>query len=431
MKIENYKVVIMAGGKGSRIQNYFPDIPKPMIPLSDRPILEHQIRHLNSQGIQHITIAVGYLQNSIVDYFGDGQRFGVNIEYICENKPLGTMGALKSLLCIACPVILINGDLVFDVSLKRMIDYHIEKKADITLLTHPNDHPFDSALIETNSDGKVIRWYNKEDSRDDYKNRVNAGIHILSPSVFDPQNDFWISEKVDLDRDVIKPNIYKFCVYAYDSPEYVKDMGTFQRYEAVRNDYRRGIVQSKNLDHKQKAVFLDRDGTINVYKGFITKPEQLELIEGVSQAIKTINQSGYLAIVVTNQPVIARGECTIQELENIHNHMERLLGEKGAYVDGISYCPHHPERGFKGEVLEYKIDCSCRKPKPGMLLSMADKFNIDLQQSYMIGDSLCDILAGKAAGCHTIYIGREKAIIKEAEFNAECLLKAVSKIFQN
>ncbi len=428
MNIKEYKIVIMAGGKGSRIQNHFPDIPKPMIPLLGKPILEHQILHLKDQGAQNFTIVVGYLQNSIVDYFGNGQRLGVKIEYIRENQPLGTAGALKLLSSVDFPLILINGDLVFDISVMRMIDYHIERNADITLLTHPNDHPFDSALIETDSDGKVVRWYNKEDIRGDYKNRVNAGIHILSSSIFNPQNDFWQNEKVDLDRDIIKPNLQRFGVYAYDSPEYVKDMGTLQRYEAVIRDYTKGIIQSKNLTHKQKAIFMDRDGTINVYKGFVTRPEQFELMDAVARAIKRINESGYLAIVVTNQPVIARGECTIGELKNIHMRMERLLGEKGAYVDDISYCPHHPDKGFKGEILEYKIDCSCRKPKPGMLLNMTDKFNIDLNQSYMIGDDLRDILAGKAAGCHTVYIGIEKDVIKKAEFHAASLFEAVNKI---
>ena len=119
----------------------------------------------------------------------------------------------------------------------------------------------------------------------------------------------------------------------------------------------------------------------------------------MSEAIKLINQSGYLAIVVTNQPVIARGEVTWDELHEIHRKMETLLGKDGAYIDGIYICPHHPDKGFEGERPEYKIDCDCRKPKPGLLLQAAQDYNIDLTQSYMIGDSERDVEAGINAGC--------------------------------
>lgn len=132
--------------------------------------------------------------------------------------------------------------------------------------------------------------------------------------------------------------------------------------------------------------------------GFLRNIDDFELIEGVAEAIKLINQSGYLAIVVTNQPVIARGEVTWDELNEIHKKMATLLGKEGAYVDGIYICPHHPDKGFEGERPEYKIDCDCRKPKPGLLLQAAKDFNIDLSESYMIGDSHRDVEAGENAG---------------------------------
>ena len=165
-------------------------------------------------------------------------------------------------------------------------------------------------------------------------------------------------------------------------------------------------MQAKNLKNKQKAVFLDRDGTINRYVGFLRDIDDFELLPGVAEAVKRINASGYLAIVVTNQPVIARGEVTFEQLHEIHNKMETLLGAEGAYLDGIYYCPHHPHKGYEGEVPELKFDCECRKPKPGMLLKAAKDFNIDLAASWMIGDGENDIEAGKAAGCKTSLVGR-------------------------
>lgn len=124
----------------------------------------------------------------------------------------------------------------------------------------------------------------------------------------------------------------------------------------------------------------------------------------MAEAIRKINESGYLAIVVTNQPVIARGEVSFEELEEIHNKMETLLGKEGAYLDAIYYCPHHPHRGYEGERPELKIDCDCRKPKPGMLFKAAEDFNIDLSQSWMIGDGENDVKAGINAGCKTVLL---------------------------
>ena len=239
------------------------------------------------------------------------------------------------------------------------------------------------------------------------RNRVNAGIHIISPMVLERFTEL---KKTDLDREVLKPLIPSGRVYAYDSPEYVKVMGTPERYRQVEQDLLKGRVRARNLDRKQKCIFLDRDGTLNVYKGFLTDIEELELIPGTAEALKCINSSEYLAIVITNQPVIARGACSVQELEEIHK-LETLLGKEGAYIDALYYCPHHPDKGFEGERPEYKIECGCRKPKPGMLLKAAEDYNIDLSQSIMIGDGKNDMEAGKAAGCQTILVDEQNTLL--------------------
>lgn len=216
-----------------------------------------------------------------------------------------------------------------------------------------------------------------------------------------------MTDKVDLDRQLLKPLEGTGKIFCYDSPEYVRDMGTPERYYSVCEDVRNGRVKAKNLKNKQKAIFLDRDGTINKYVGFLRDIKDFELIDGAAEAIKNINSSEYLAIVITNQPVIARGEVSFEELKNIHYKMETLLGNAGAYIDALYYCPHHPDKGFEGEIKELKIECDCRKPKPGMILQAKKDFNIDLNQSWVIGDGKNDILAGKAAGCKTALIGSE------------------------
>lgn len=393
----------MAGGKGTRIATVNTEVPKPMISVDGKPILEHQISCLVKQGFTDIILIIGYKGDIIESYFKDGRDFGVQIQYIREETPLGTAGALYFLKeNIKEDFFLVNGDIIFDVDFYRFYKHHKRNRCIATIFTHPNSHPYDSGVIVADKEGKVIKWMTKEEERSWYKNCVNAGIHILSPKVFEK---FEVLEKKDLDRDILKQLISEEQLYIYQSPEYVKDMGTPDRLYAVQEDIRTGLVAAKNLNRKQKAIFLDRDGTINKYVGFLRNIEEMELLDGVTEAIGKINSSGYLAIVVTNQPVIARGEVTYQELEIIHHKMETLLGNKGVYIDDIFYCPHHPHKGYEGEIEELKIQCECRKPKPGMLLQASEKYNIDLENSWMIGDSESDIIAGQEAGCKVAYIG--------------------------
>lgn len=430
------KAVIMAGGKGTRVAKVARDIPKPMIRICGKPILQHQIECLKKNGIDDITIVTGYLGNLIKDYFGSGSSFGVKISWFHETQPLGTAGSLYKIFnCesesdFSEDFILLCGDTIFDIDFRRFINFHYQTGALASLLSHPNSHPFDSALIVTEilqpervgglpkETHRVVKWLNKEDNRESvesdilkreyYKNRVNAGIEIINSRLLKIAEKNIHGEKVDLDRDILKPCVSSGKIFAYDTSEYIKDAGTPERLLQVENDINSGLVENRNLSKKQKAVFLDRDGTLNKKHGFICSPDQLELLEGTSEAIKKINSSGYLAIVVTNQPQIARGELTFGELYEINNKLETLLGKEGAYIDAIYFCPHHTDKGFEGERIEYKVECECRKPKPGMLLKAAKDFNIDLSKSIMIGDSENDILAGKAAGCKKNILLSEK-----------------------
>ncbi len=429
------KTVIMAGGRGTRISSVASDIPKPMIKIGGMPVLERELNCLREQGFTDIVLTVGHLGHVICDYFGDGSKlspvtgksFGVNITYYFEEQPLGNAGALYKLKdSLTEDFLLLNADAIFDVDFNRFVDYHFRKGGLATLFTHPNGHPYDSGLIETDGGGAVTAWYAKEDARPEfYRNRVNAGLHVLSPEVLQGETP---QGKVDLDRQILKPLVGTGRMFAYDSPEYVKDMGTPDRYESVCRDFERGVVQAKNLKNKQRAIFLDRDGTLNEYEGFLRDIASFRLTQGAAEAVKKINSSGYLAIVITNQPVIARGEVTLEELDMIHRKMETLLGEGGAYLDGIYFCPHHPDKGFPGEVAEYKIECSCRKPKAGMLFKAAEDFNIDLSESFMVGDSANDVVCGINGGCRTAIIGKDERADICGESLADCVDKVLDLV---
>ena len=424
------RAVIMAGGKGTRLSKLNSEIPKPMFPVMDKPILAYQIESLVRCGITDITIIVGHLKDVIIDTFRNGQSYGVNISYIEEKEPLGTAGALFYLKEETDDFILIFGDLILDVDFTRFMDFHKKNGAGITLFVHPNSHPHDSDVI-VSEDGLVTDILSKTNSRDFfYHNLVNAGLYCIAPRIL---KGIACPSKIDLEKGIIRKLIDEREVYAYRSTEYVKDMGTPERLMDVVSDVKNGVVRDRSLRNKQKAIFLDRDGTINEYVGFLRSIADFKLLPKSAQAISEINASSFLAIVATNQPVIARGEVSVGELEDIHKKMETELGKQGAFLDDIFYCPHHPDSGYMGEIKDLKFECDCRKPKIGMLARAADKYNIDLSQSWYVGDTTVDIQTGRNAGMHTVLLctgegGKDRKFDVAPEYVAQDLLEAVHYI---
>ncbi len=423
------EAVITAGGKGTRLSSIAGDIPKPMVSINGKPILEYQINCLKANNITKIYILIGYLGKVIKDYFGNGHSFGVDIEYVEEQEPLGSAGALYYLRNkINDDFVFIFGDLMLDVFFKRMIEHHQKHKAMITLLSHPNSHPFDSDLIIVDKDDVVTGIDSKHNFRDYYyHNLVNSGVYVLSNKVFETY--FKEPFKTDFEKDVVIKEIPNKTVYSYHSTEYVKDAGTPDRYYSVCEDVKKGIPSAKNLSKPQKCVFLDRDGTINKYVGFARNVDDIDLEKKVSDGLKAINHSEYLSIVITNQPVIARGEVTFEELFNINKKIETLLGNEGAYFDDLFFCPHHPDKGFVGEIPELKIDCDCRKPRIGLLLKAKVKYNIDLENSIFVGDTTMDIQTGKNAKMKTILVNTgEKGLDKRFNVKPDFIIDSLDDI---
>ena len=416
------KIVIIAGGQGTRIASVNSEIPKAMIPVCGKPIIEHEVELCKRYGFMDFLFIIGHMGNQISSFFGDGSRWGVHIDYFQETQPLGTAGALGYLKDqLTEDFFVLYGDTIVDFDMEAMMAFHRQKQADATLLLHPNDHPYDSDIVDLDGDGKVRKFFNKP-HEDGFvsRNIVNAALFIFSPKIL---SQIEVGVKSHIEKNVLPRCLEAgMNLYGYLSFEYIKDMGTPDRYEAVCHDFESGKVARLNKKNPRPAIFLDRDGTINEEVNLLSKPDQMKLIEGAAEAIKLINKSDYLAIIVTNQPVIARNLCSIEELEYIHASLETMLGKEGAYVNAIYYCPHHPDKGYPEERPEYKIDCECRKPKPGMLLHAANDWNIDLSESFMIGDSDRDLKVGQNAGC--------KQGIKIKTNQANALLEVVRQILK-
>jgi len=404
------RAVIMAGGKGKRLKSLTRDeIPKPLAPINGKPILQWQLECLHRNNITEICIVIGYLGDKIRQTFGDGSVLGVQLQYFNEETPLGTAGALAYLQHFVGdePFVLVYGDCIFDIDINRMAIFHKQCNAHATLFAHPNSHPYDSDLLLIDKTGRVDGIIAKNTPRDGwYANMVNAGLYILPGEIC---SEIPTGQPMDLEKEYLAPKIHEGKIYGYCSSEYIKDAGTPERIVEVAIDLKNGVVAARNLKNKQRCIFIDRDGTINVDSGLIHKIEDFALLNGVEKAIQLINKSGFLAIVVTNQPVVARGLCDIKNVETIHKKMQTLLGAEGAYIDAIYYCPHHPDKGFPEENPAYKIPCKCRKPGIGMLKQAFEHFNISPELSWIVGDTTTDIQTGINAGLKTALVGTGEA----------------------
>lgn len=397
------QAIILAGGKGTRLKELTAEIPKPMIPIGGKPIVEHQIELLKRYHIDKIKIIVNHLKNPLINHLGNGEKWGVNITYFEEEVPLGTSGAFPLFAEeLEDTFLVIYGDVMMDLDLDRLLDFHSRTKADATLVVHPNDHPHDSDLVEIDREARIVAFHSKPHQSDGYlKNLVNAGLYVFNKSIL---NELPGAVKGDFGKDIFPKWIQKLKIFGYNTPEYLKDMGTLDRLAKVNDDFSSGKIKRKNLHIRQRAIFLDRDGVLNEDRNLIHKPEDLVLFPYAAEAVKKINASDFLSVVVTNQSVVARNLCTIEELEYIHKKLDSDLGAQGAKLDELYYCPYHPDKGYPEENPDYKKEHPWRKPAPGMLLQAAEDFNIDLSKSYMIGDRHSDILAGKNAGTMTIAV---------------------------
>lgn len=399
------QAVILAGGMGTRLKAITGDLPKPLAPVDGRPLLDRQLELLAANKITNVCVLCGYRADAIRDFCGDGSRWGVSIECVMEERARGTAGAvLDALDRLQDSFFVLYGDVVLDVHLEAMAQAHAARGPDATLLIHPNDHPADSDIVEVDDQGSVraIHGYPHPPGKD-LPNLVNAGLYILEKSAL--RRLRMLPEKPDFGKHVFAHMVDQgMQLFGYRSPEYIKDAGTPERLEKTGRDLRSGRVAALSLRTPSPAVFLDRDGVVNEERSYISDPNEVVLIEGAADALRQLNRSHYRTVIVTNQPVVARGEASEERLQQVHNRLDTLLGARGAYVDALYFCPHHPDKGFDGERPELKFVCECRKPAPGMVDRAAAELNIDLAASWCIGDMTTDIELARRSGMRSILV---------------------------
>jgi len=429
-------VAIIAGGRGDRLISVVRELPKVLVPVGGKPVLQHQLELAAAAGVEHATLFAGYLSEQIIEFTGDGSRFGIHVQVLTENEPLGNAGALlQSLDHLPEHFFVFYGDLMLAVDLQRLQKRHFDCKADFTMMVHPNDHPQDSDLVETDENDWVTAIHACPHPADRFfRNLVNAALYAVRREALRP----WVGVvgKKDFTRTIVSGLAANGGrVLAYRTDEYLKDMGTPGRLQKVEADWQAGKIQLHKSDRRHPAIFLDRDGTLNVEKGHLQRPEELELLPCVGAALKAFRQAGYRLVVLTNQPVIARGEATEADVAAIHRKLEWELGKAGAYLDAIYVCPHHPDRGFAGERSELKIRCECRKPGTKLFEQACHDLQLDPTSSWMIGDQTRDIEMARRVGLPSILIstgsgGSDKQFSATPDSIASDLMAAFDFVLQ-
>jgi mannose-1-phosphate guanylyltransferase/phosphomannomutase len=429
------KVVVLNGGKGSRLG--LKDRPKPMAKIAGKPLLERILEIARISGFRDFLFLNGYLAEVIEEHFGDGGCFGVQIQHVREQAPLGTAGAVRAARSLLPePFLLLYGDILIDVDLKHFAAAHSQSGSVATLFVHPNDHPRDSDLIEVDGEGRIRRFIVKPHPANVLlPNLVSAALYAVNPTAIDyvPPNG-----PSDWAHDVF-PRILAagLPLSAYRSLEYAKDVGTPERLLLAEADFLSDRVSRMSRRQAKPAVFFDRDGVLNREINGVHRPEDLLLFPDVGAMIQRVNRAGVPAICITNQPDVAKGLVSLEMLTQIFAALDTALAVEGAYLDDVYYCPHHPEGGWIGEVEALKIACACRKPEPGMFRAAAQEHFLDLSRSWMIGDRYVDIEAAHAAGAKAVLLrrdrqesctGTERAI---ADFTATSLSEAVSIVLDN
>ncbi len=401
-----FDVVLACGGLGSRLKEITKDIPKPLFLINGKSTLERCIEQLDDYKFKNVILTIGYESRKFQEfiYYLNG-KYRINIELFVEETPLGECGALWHIKNNLCNHFLfINGDLIFSIDFKKLIYFHKRLSSKLTLVTHTSDHPDDSDLVAVPGGNIVADIFLKDKTNKIEKNAYlgNSGIFMISKILLDKISPPSNSDSKSIFHYVVRKSFdLNINIYSYNTTEYIKDMGTPERFKKAQEDLSLNIVNKKNYKNLQKTLFLDRDNTlIRCELGkYIHHINEIDFIDENIEKIIPISLNYDFVCLLTNQPGIAMGKLSLRDLDLINSTVIKFCLLKGLKIDVVTFCPHHPHKGFFGEIEILKRDCFCRKPNPGLFFEQAFLRNIDLKESLMIGDSDKDYMAAKNAGC--------------------------------
>jgi D,D-heptose 1,7-bisphosphate phosphatase len=379
------EAIVLAGGFGTRLQSVVNNVPKPMADINGKPFLEYILEFLKKNSITRVILSIGYKKEVIESYFGKKFK-DIEIIYSKENEPLGTGGAIKKALslCKEENVFVLNGDTFFDLDLAELMNKHIKYSADVTL-SLKKMYEFDrygKVLVEKN---RVVGFTEKTFTK---KGFVNGGIYVVKNNLLN-----CLEDKFSFEKDFLEQKFKNLKIYSYVSKSYFIDIG-------VPEDYKKAIYDLSG----RKALFLDRDGIVNIDYGHVFKKEDFIFVDGIFELCKFFQDNGYLIFIVTNQAGIAKNYYDENDFKILTEWMLKEFSKNGINISDVYYCPHHPTEG-NGKYLQ---KCYCRKPAPKMLTDIQEKYKISLKNSILIGDKETDIEAGERAGIGELVLIKSK-----------------------
>ena len=388
-------LVILAGGKGKRIQHLNKNKPKPMVKIKNKVFLDLLINHYSKFNFEKIFILVGYKSKIIKEKFDGKFRNFVNIECIQENTPLDTGGALSQIKNkIKKEFILINGDTFFDINniekFKKLNSNSSVGCLSLTKTKKSKNIKFNNLILDK-------KGYVKKVDKSPY---INAGVYYFKKEIF----SFIKKKKISLENEVLPKLIKLRKIKGKYFNNFFLDIGTPENLK-----YAKKILPKKI---EKPAIFFDRDGVINHDKGYTYKFSKFKFRKNVINALKYLIKKKIYIFLVTNQGGIAKNKFSIEDFFKLHKKIKIKLLKKNIFIHDIEFCPHHPD----GIIKKFKINCKCRKPSNMMIKSIEERWFYKKKKSYFIGDKIIDKIAAKKSNL-------------KFQFVEDDILKQIKKIF--
>ena len=374
------QAVIFAGGLGERLKPFTETNPKPMYRFYGKPFLEYLIEQIKGCGIKDIILLLGYLPEKITEYFGDGSKWEVNIEYVITPVAYDTQFRLKAAeQFLKDSFLLMYCDNICPINFEQLKTDYIKNDALIQVTTYSNSDGYTKNNMRISHSG-LVELYDKKRKSENLRG-VDIGYAIVSKTVLE-----LISNENENFEAVVYPKLVeKKRLFATTTEHRYYSIGSFERI---------GLTEKYLSD--RKYIFLDRDGVINERPPkaeYVRRPEDFVWLDGAKEAIKKLNDAGYVVIEISNQAGIARGVMSEKDFEDVQSKMSNDLLDIGAKIDAVYYCPHG-----------WDDHCECRKPKPGMLFQAQKDYSINLTECVLIGDDERDIITAHNANMKGILV---------------------------
>jgi D,D-heptose 1,7-bisphosphate phosphatase len=400
--------MILAAGLGTRLRPLTDTVPKCLVTIGGRPLLGYWVDRLSEAGVRKARVNTHAHAEQVRAYIDRHNADGrLHLAESFEPELLGSAGTIAANADLAegaAEIIIVYADNFSDVDLQQLLAFHRAHGDPLTMLLFRAPDPRACGIAELDEAGRVVSFVEKP--REPRSNLANAGVYVVSADAY---REMAAMRAFDLGFEVLPRFVGRMRGWTWDG--YHLDIGTHEALEKARRDAPCLPISPRIPQAARRpAVFLDRDGTLIEDVHYLSDPARVRLLPGTAEALRRLHDAGFARVVVTNQSAIGRGMITEAQLHLIHDEMNRQLDAEGTAVDAIYFCPEAPTSNNRTI-----IECGDRKPGPGLLIRAAEEMGLDLGASWMVGDTISDLLAGIHARCRGSILVRTGKGLSEAE----------------